>query len=330
VALKLKKLHYTLMSKKRYPPYSFGMILLLIVSSITPVFAEVTSLQINPESFFNKDQIQFSGTVEKESNGLVTVVIRDFNDEFIMLTHAQVNPDYSFKKVIKIEDRFSEPGMYNATGFILNMTKGVTVNFEVSSNSIQLDTNEEQNTELVKEISSITLSQKEMQKIKITTGIAAFVDPSKDPQHYIDRYYNEESYKSWFDKNYPKLTIEQAVGITDNIQKIKTTVQELINKDIIPEAEALTVQDIQQPNNNSEIAQISVAIAALGILFGTVYGVKRNVDNNSRQISINRDTIRRKIIQPIIGANPKDILQTRLAKGEITLEEYEKIELKLS
>ncbi len=65
------------------------------------------------------------------------------------------------------------------------------------------------------------------------------------------------------------------------------------------------------------------------ILFGTVYGVKRNVDNNSRQISINRDTIRRKIIQPIIGSNPKGILQTRLAKGDITLEEYEKIKSKL-
>ena len=301
------------------------------MSTVTPVFAEVTSLQINSESFFNKDQIQFSGTVEKESNGLVTVVIRDFNDEFIMLTHAQINPDYSFKKIIEIEDRFLEPGMYNAAGFILDMTKGVTVNFEVSSNGIQSNTNEEQNTELVKEtLPLITPPEKEMREIITKSGIADFVDSQKDPQHYVDRYYNEKSYKSWFDKNYPDLTIEQAVGITDNIQEIETTVQELINKDIIPEAEALTVQYTQQPNNNSEIAQISVAIAVLGILFGTVYGVKRNVDNNSRQISINRDTIRKKIIQSIMGTNPKEILKTRLAKGEITLEEFEKIKSKLS
>ncbi len=32
---------------------------------------------------------------------------------------------------------------------------------------------------------------------------------------------------------------------------------------------------------------------------------------------------------PIIGTNPKEILQTRLARGEITLEEYEKIKSKL-
>ena len=41
------------------------------------------------------------------------------------------------------------------------------------------------------------------------------------------------------------------------------------------------------------MAQITLAIAGLGILFGAVDGVKRQVDNNSRQISINKDTIRR-------------------------------------
>lgn len=44
-----------------------------------------------------------------------------------------------------------------------------------------------------------------------------FVDETKDPQHYIDRYNNEESYKEWFDENYPDYTIEEAVGITKPI-----------------------------------------------------------------------------------------------------------------
>lgn len=45
----------------------------------------------------------------------------------------------------------------------------------------------------------------------------SFVDESKDPQSYIDRYNNEENYKEWFDKNYPNYTIEEAVGITASI-----------------------------------------------------------------------------------------------------------------
>ncbi len=44
-----------------------------------------------------------------------------------------------------------------------------------------------------------------------------FVDETKDPQHYVDRYNNEESYKEWFDENYPDYTIEEAVGITKPI-----------------------------------------------------------------------------------------------------------------
>ena len=157
-----------------------------------------------------------------------------------------------------------------------------------------------------------------------------FVDSSKDPQYYIDRYYNEESYKSWFDRNYPGVTIEEAVGYTNNVEEIKSAVQGLIGKEIIPEVEASSLVEPTQQQNNSEIAQISLAIAGLGILFGAVYGIKRKVDNNSKQISINRNTIRKRIIQPIIGSNPREILRTRLAKGEITIEEYEKLKIELS
>jgi len=43
--------------------------------------------------------------------------------------------------------------------------------------------------------------------------ILDFVDTSKDPQYYIDRYNNEPAYKDWFDKTYPDYTIEEAVGL---------------------------------------------------------------------------------------------------------------------
>ncbi|MCV0400216.1 MAG: putative Ig domain-containing protein [Nitrosarchaeum sp.] len=45
-------------------------------------------------------------------------------------------------------------------------------------------------------------------------GIASFVDPTRDPQSYVDRYNNEASYKEWFDKNYPEYSsIYEAVGL---------------------------------------------------------------------------------------------------------------------
>jgi len=322
------------MNKNKGRPYSLGIIILLMLTNISPAFAEVTNLQTNSESFYKGDQIKFSGLVEKDSIGLVTIVIRDLNDKFVMLTQALINHDDSFEKTIKISDKFSEHGMYNATGFILNMTKGATTNFGVSLNGVPIILKETQiNNETIKE-NPILEEKPEMEintQDSITvTSIADFVDSSKNPQYYIDRYYNEVYYKSWFDKNYPGLTIEEAVNYTSNVVEIKSTVEELIDKEIIPEAQASSiVEPTQQLNNNSEIAQISLAVAGLGVLFVAVYGIKRKVDDNSKRISINRETIRKKLIRPIIGSNPKDILQTRLAKGEITLEEYEKIKSKL-
>ncbi len=52
------------------------------------------------------------------------------------------------------------------------------------------------------------------------TGIASFVDPKQDPQYYINRYNNEETYKNWFDKNYAEYSsIYEAVGLEEPVIK---------------------------------------------------------------------------------------------------------------
>jgi len=68
-------------------------------------------------------------------------------------------------------------------------------------------------------ITPIELDVNVLSKYSPTKSIktASFVDPTKDPQSYIDRYNNEESYKEWFDENYSDYTIEEAVGISKPI-----------------------------------------------------------------------------------------------------------------
>ncbi|MCH9041527.1 MAG: hypothetical protein IIB80_05140 [Thaumarchaeota archaeon] len=47
---------------------------------------------------------------------------------------------------------------------------------------------------------------------------APFVDETKEPQSYVDRYNNEASYKKWFDDNYPEYSsIYEAVGLEEPI-----------------------------------------------------------------------------------------------------------------
>jgi len=64
---------------------------------------------------------------------------------------------------------------------------------------LETKTDENQKTEIIKE----KLPKPE------------FVDSSKDPQYYIDRYNNEPEYKAWFDENYPDYTIHEAVGLPE-------------------------------------------------------------------------------------------------------------------
>lgn len=45
-----------------------------------------------------------------------------------------------------------------------------------------------------------------------------FIEAEKGPQHYVDRYYNDEFYKEWFDSNYPDYTIEEAVGYVSDLE----------------------------------------------------------------------------------------------------------------
>lgn len=334
------------MIKDRFGPYSAGIIIVLAISAITPVFAEVESIQTDSEYYLKIEKIQFSGTVEQGSEGLVTIVIRDANDKFIMLTQALINQDNTFEKALEIKRDLSKNGSYKVIAFILSMDKGDTTNFEIVSfkpqtsqieNEVELEENNEESQKFVEEPIKYYEPEPEMvlsePKPVKESGLASFVDPEKDPQYYVDRYYSEESYKSWFDRNYPNMKIEDAVGYEENKivqEESKSEVQDLIENDIIPEAEAVsTLSEPNQKTSNSEIVQVSLAVAGLGILFAAVYGIKRKVDNNSRQISINRDIIKKKIIRPIMRNSPQEILQMRLARGEISLEEYEKLKAKL-
>ena len=314
------------MSKNRLGPYSFGMIALLCISAMTPVFAEVATIQTNSEQFTKGEKIKFSGTVDKGSKGLVTIVIRDLDDKFITLEQAVINPDYTFERTVSVNHKFSEHGIYEANGFILSLEKGAETTFAVSLDGSLIDVDGK--SELLPPPENKEKKPTEAPENETTFG---FVDESKDPQHYVDRYYNEAAYKKWFDRNYPGTTIEDAVGYETSLtSSSETKGAKLMEPEIIPSAEASSVVSAPLTKEDSNIAEISLVVASIGILFGAVYGVKRKVDHNSRQISLNRNIIQKKIIRPLMGNDPQSILKTRLAKGEISLKEYEQLMSKIS
>jgi len=111
--------------------FSLTLIGILVFSIIMPAYAEVTSLNIDKINHILGDEITFSGTVEEGSSGLVSIMIRDHTNEFVLLTQALIKQDNTFQRSIDINQKFTKFGLYNVTAFIFNMTAGERVTFEL-------------------------------------------------------------------------------------------------------------------------------------------------------------------------------------------------------
>jgi len=382
--------------------FSLTLMGMLFSSISIPIYAEVETIQTDKLFYSNGDKIIFSGTVDYDSTGLVSIVIRDSNDNFVLLTQAIIKPDNTFERSINSNEKFSIHGIYNATAFIVKLSEGAFTIFDYSLEGSPQSPSAFNLKESYQGPAIITSSQ--TTEPEPISKIASFVDTTKDPQHYIDRYNNELAYKEWFDSNYPDITIEEAVGLDKIIEEPKHIVdisqfidpnvdtqyyidrynnelaykewfdsnysdltiyeavgmipvestQEDTDDSIITEP-PLPTQELSQSivesstinpsldTGNAEIGQLLLALGGLGILFGAVYGIKRRVDsntvqisenktkiekkvnNNSEQISQNRFWIKKKLMSLKFSDEPVSLIKERLAKGEITVDEYYKL-----
>jgi len=71
-----------------------------------------------------------------------------------------------------------------------------------------------------------------------STHIDGFPDPLKTPEYYLDRYYGEEEYRNWFDKQFPKTTIYEILGLIQNSGQIL--------KYVVPSAEFSNLHGIEK------------------------------------------------------------------------------------
>lgn len=320
----------------------FFLMLILLISTIVPAYAAVTSFHTDRTFYVKGDQVSISGTVDVESTGLVSIVFRDSNNKFVLLTQAFIQSDSTFKKYISTELKFTDHGIHNATAFIFNLTKGKTVSFDFSMDgsipipSITKILTSESPVETGDSVSNENESRPKVIPETFSENeeseLPDFVDPEKEPQHYLDRYYNESTYQDWFDRNYPELTIEEAVGLESQTNlNIKEAVEEkidsVISVNILPDVEAATI--INEPlsnvnSNNREFTLLSLALGGVAVLFGATYGIKRKVDTDSKNISQNRASVR-KMFGSILGYSPMDVIKNRLARGEISINQYTRL-----
>ena len=98
----------------------------------------------------------------------------------------------------------------------------------------EISKQEELEKQVVPEIKEQKTESIKEQKIE-SKPILSFVDPEKDPSHYVKRYITEETYKDWFTEHFPDYTLYEGIGITQ--EEYRNIVNELTKPEPVPEPE---------------------------------------------------------------------------------------------
>jgi len=180
----------------------------------TSVFAQIIDFTTDKELYLQFQTITISGVVDVDPN-VLNIVVEIFNPQG-GLTGSDIrviNPDGTF-----ITKWGNHPEIFNIDGeYTIRITYG---------NSIERNFNYQQ-----------------------FRDIASFVDQSKNPCSYVDRYDNEPAYEKWFRDNYPEyISIYEAVGIQDKKE---------ICKPQMSEAEKQAREEIPNPCINIREPQVA-------------------------------------------------------------------------
>ena len=103
-------------------------------------------------------------------------------------------------------------------------------------------------------------------------GLASFVDKSKDPQSYVNRYNNETSYKKWFDEYHSNYSsIYQAVGLKKPVPKSKLKNHYMLTTSVAALLTAAANLVIICWMNATDKLDLGLGLAAIGLI--TFFGV---------------------------------------------------------
>jgi len=191
------------------------VILFAIFALFFPTTTFAVSLSTDKSDYSYGDLLTVTGQVNSVQEGQVIVlqIINPAQSDIVIADQFLPTPQGSFSKTYPLEGpRLNLDGTYTLKIFYGEWFES-TFQFktEVTSDSSSEASLPVSNPTIPSE--STPESEPQSKEESKKKSVLDFVDPNKDPQYYIERYYNEPNYKEWFDKNYPDYTIEEAVGL---------------------------------------------------------------------------------------------------------------------
>ncbi|WP_428323802.1 hypothetical protein [Nitrosopumilus sp.] len=190
---------------------SLGLIFFTILSSAF-VYAETISVDVDGTSYdvdYTVSGMSVSG-IEADSDFISLLFTVDVTDSLGIL---EITFDRTFYDSIYqgLDDEFiviADGGLEPTVTETVTNSQSRTLKIELPPGT--------QDVEIIGSVFGRTIEEtpEPEETIPEKQIPAAFVDTSKDPKFYVERYVTESSYKTWFEENYSDYTFHEALDIS--------------------------------------------------------------------------------------------------------------------
>ena len=334
-----------LMKHKR--PFLLSCILVIAFSLIIPSYGEVLSFKTDKTFYGKSSTIVFSGSVEEDDYGeLVNIVIDNPSNEFAQLIQVFPDIDNKFQKSVDIGKFYTIAGTYNATTFVTAKTNGMSVDFDIEKQRLVTTLPEQENNAISDTPTSQNTETNEDEKT-IQEKIKERIEVAKKLKESQNNISNETSYD--------KKTIQEKINERiEAAKKSRESQTSIINEtgdnmtkadsssNVIIKENKPTGNDSDNDKNKpattnmvtgtylgSNLLYIVIGLGGVGAAGAVIYGVKnksRHKTDSSSHYGFEEKT---ESLQNTPIQSDDDyalmILKNRLAKGEITVDEFNEL-----
>jgi hypothetical protein len=198
----------------------------MIPGGFVSSFAVVDDFTTDKLLYHKGDQLIVSGNIlfDPELPFVTIQIFTPGKSNFADFNTIPANSDGSFSTTFNVGGpTWTSDGIYTIKiTYDGNLEKSIEyqefIETEIAAESIETETIEPTISETISENQPSSITEKPVSSFStLKFQIPNFPALDKSPQYYLDRYNNEQSYKSWFDSQFPNSSIYNVLGYEDPV-----------------------------------------------------------------------------------------------------------------
>ena len=305
---------------KHKRPIVVSCFFVIAFSLIIPAYADVLTFKTDKTFYGKTSTIVFSGTVEKDDFGeLVTIVVEDPGGKFVKLLQAYPDVDNKFQKSIDVSKFYTDAGIYNATAFVTNKTNGIVIDFDIEKQRPVITPPPTQSTPEPKQEEPTPVSDTQTNQNSDSGEDTKTIQEKIKERIEAAKKLKESQATNKTNENIVDKTTDTNTPVTNNTVSVNNSNTGEIKSDLAQETKT---------GFDSNLLYVIIGLGGAGVAGAVVYSVKNKPkpkDYSSYFAPIEKTEASQKPDAQSEDDYALMILKNRLAKGEITIEEFNEL-----